>query len=135
MDAKELCFTPAPELASLIRSRAISPVEVTRMVLDRIDAVNPRIHAYITVTPELALEAARECERAVVRQEALGPLHGLPVSIKDLTRTRGVRTTWGSRYYKDFVPEEDDLVVQRIKKAGAIILGKTAPWAHRCPPV
>lgn len=125
MDAQELCFTPATELASMIRSRAISPLEVTRAVLDRMDAINPRIQAYITVVPELAMEAARECEKALVKKQALGPLHGIPLSIKDLVPTQGIRTTWGSRHYKNFIPEEDALVVKRLRKAGAIILGKT----------
>ncbi len=125
MDPQELCFTPAAELVAMIRSKTISPVELTKAILDRIEAINPRIHAYITVIPELALQTARECEKAVMKGEALGPLHGIPISIKDLTPTKGVRTTWGCRHFKDFVPEEDALVVQRIKKAGAVILGKT----------
>jgi amidase len=125
MNSSELCFTPATELALMIRSKEISPVEVTQAVLDRIDSINPQIHAYITVVPELALEAARECEKAMIRGETLGPLHGIPLSIKDLTPTRGVRTTGGSKYYKNFVPEEDALVVRRLKMAGAVIVGKT----------
>jgi amidase len=125
MDAAELCFTPATELIGMIRSRKISPVELTQVVLDRIQAIDPKIRAYITVIPELALQTAREREKELMGKDPLGPLHGIPISIKDLTPTRGIRTTWGCRHYKDFVPEEDALVVQRIKKAGAILLGKT----------
>ncbi len=125
MDPKELSFTPATELASMIRSKKISPVELTRVVLDRIEAFNPRIHAYITVIPEIALKTARECEESLMKGKTLGSLHGIPLSIKDLTLTKGVRTTWGCRHFRNFIPEEDALVVQRLKKAGAVILGKT----------
>ncbi len=125
MNKTELCFTPAVKLARMIREREISPVELTQAVLERIEAVNPQINAYCTLVPEFALRAAQEAEKKVMKKEELGPLHGIPLSIKDLTPTKGIRTTWGSRYYKDFVPQEDALVVQRLKAAGAIILGKT----------
>jgi Asp-tRNA(Asn)/Glu-tRNA(Gln) amidotransferase A subunit family amidase len=121
----ELCFTPAVKLARMIREREISPMELTQAVLERIEAVNPQINAYCTPVPEFALRAAQEAEKKVMKKEKLGTLHGIPLSIKDLTPTKGIRTTWGSRYYKDFVPQEDALVVQRLKAAGAIILGKT----------
>ena len=109
----------------MIRGKEISPLELTRAVLERIEAVNPKINAYCTLVPESALHAAREAEEKVMNGEELGPLHGIPLSIKDLTPTAGIRTTWGSRYYRDHVPKEDALLVQRLKTAGAIILGKT----------
>src|SRR5262245_18188932 len=95
-------------------------------VLDRIDAVNPAVNAYVTVARESALTAARRATRALGRKgAALTALHGIPVAIKDLTATRGIRTTWGSLVFRDHVPEEDDLVVERLKAAGAIVVGKT----------
>ena len=95
-------------------------------VLARIDAVNPAVNAYVTVARESALATARMATRALSRKGAvLPPLHGVPVAIKDLTATKGIRTTWGSLIYQHHVPTEDDLVVQRLKAAGAIVVGKT----------
>jgi amidase len=94
-------------------------------VLDRIERVNPALNAYCTVAAEQALAAARAATRALTRGATLGPLHGIPVSIKDLTPTRGIRTTWGSKIFEDHVPDEDGLVVERLKAAGAIVIGKT----------
>jgi len=95
-------------------------------VLARIDAVNPAVNAYVTVAGESALAAARRATRALSRKGGvLPPLHGVPVAIKDLTATKGIRTTWGSLIYEHHVPTEDDLVVQRLKAAGAIVVGKT----------
>lgn len=125
MNTTDLCFTPAVTLAHLIRQKKISPVEVARAVLDRIDLVNPKLNAYCTVVPDLALKAGRAAERAVMKKQTLGPLHGVPVSIKDLTPTAGIRTTWGSKIYEHYVPDEDGLVVERLKAAGAIVIGKT----------
>jgi amidase len=125
MEKRELGFIPATELSSKIRSKEISPVEVIEAVLERIESINPKINAYCMVASELALEAAKAAEVSVTKGEQLGPLHGIPVSIKDLTPTKGIRTTWGSRLYETFVPDEDDLVVRRLKAAGAIVIGKT----------
>jgi amidase len=125
VNTTELCFTPATELAGMIRGKKISPLELTQAVLDRIETLNPKINAYCTLVPESALQTAREAEGKVLKGEMLGPLHGIPLSIKDLMPTEGIRTTWGSRYHKDFVPREDGLLVQRLKAAGAVILGKT----------
>lgn len=124
-DKDGLAFTPAYRLRELIASRQISPVELTALCLRRIEALNPRLNAFLTVVADQALEAAREAEQAVMRGEDLGPLHGIPISIKDLVATRGIRTTRGSLIYKDWVPDEDDLAVERIRRAGAIIVGKT----------
>ena len=125
MDARDLCFTPAIDLAALIRARAVSPVEATEAVLARIARRNPELNAYCTVMADEALAAAREAEGAVMRGAALGPLHGVPISIKDLTNVRGVPTTRGSRLYADAVPDEDAPATARVRAAGAIIVGKT----------
>ncbi len=121
----DLCFTPATELVALIRRRKVSPLEVTRAVLARIERVNPPLNAYCTVAAEQALEAARRATAALRRGASLGPLHGVPVSIKDLTSTKGIRTTEGSKIFEHRVPDEDAVVVERLKAAGAIVLGKT----------
>jgi amidase len=125
MDTADLYFTPATTLARLIRQKKVSPVGVVRAVLDRIERVNPKLNAYCTVVPELALKAARVAEHAVIKKKPLGPLHGIPVSIKDLVPTAGIRTTWGSKIYEHHVPDQDALVVERLKAAGAIVIGKT----------
>jgi amidase len=121
----DLCFTPATELAALYRRRQVSPLEVTAAVLARIERVNPLLNAYCTVVGEEALRCARAATAALGRGARLGPLHGIPVSIKDLTPTKGIRTTWGSKRYEHHVPDADGLVVERLRAAGAIILGKT----------
>ena len=106
MTSDDLCFTAATELASLIRRRRVSPLEITQAVLERIARVNPAVTAYCTVAAEQALEAATVATAAVKRRGArLGPLHGVPVSIKDLTPTQGIRTTWGSKIFEHHVPD------------------------------
>src|SRR5262252_2336951 len=125
-DSRDLCFIPATELVRLYRARKTSPLEVMQAVLARINAVNPAVNAYVTVARESALAAARRATRMLGRKGTRLPLlHGVPVSIKDLFATKGIRTTWGSLIYKDHVPDGDDLVVQRLKAAGAIVVGKT----------
>ena len=108
-----------------MREKKVSPVEVTEAFLSRIDKINPKINAYVTLTPELARETAKRAEAAVMSSAALGPLHGVPFSVKDLVFTAGVRTTAGSLVYRDFVPDADSLVVSRLKAAGGVMLGKT----------
>jgi aspartyl-tRNA(Asn)/glutamyl-tRNA(Gln) amidotransferase subunit A len=125
MTSVDLCFTPATELARVIRERQLSPLELTRAVLERIERLNPRINAFCTLTADAALAAAREAEQAVVRGQARGPLHGLPFTIKDLHFTRGVRTTSGSFIFEHRVPDVDPPVVRRLKQAGGVMLGKT----------
>jgi|RhiMetdeSRZDD1v2_1073273.scaffolds.fasta_scaffold38302_3 amidase len=126
MSDEELCFAQASELVSLYRRRKVSPVEVVKVVLGRIEKVNPALNAYCTVAGEQALAAARRATAVLGKKGAkLGALHGVPVSIKDLTPTKGIRTTWGSKIYEHHVPDEDALVVERLKAAGAIVLGKT----------
>ncbi|MFQ5826555.1 MAG: amidase, partial [Dehalococcoidia bacterium] len=125
MKAEELCFLTIGELSPLLKKRQVSPVELTQAVLERIEKLNERLNAYITVCPEEALGAAREAERAILAGNYLGPLHGIPIALKDLYNTKGIRTTSGSRIMADFVPAEDGTVVERLKRAGAIIPGKT----------
>ena len=125
MGPDDLCWLSAVEVAAAVRSAAVSPVEVTRAVLARIERVNPRINALCTVAADVALAQARAAEAAVVRGDPLGPLHGVPISFKDLTATAGVRTTFGSKIFEHHVPAEDAPVVERARAAGAVLLGKT----------
>jgi aspartyl-tRNA(Asn)/glutamyl-tRNA(Gln) amidotransferase subunit A len=121
-----LAWLSATELAALIRRKKVSPVEVIGTVLDRIDALNPRLNAFVTLTGAEARREAKAAERALMRRSArLGPLHGVPFSVKDLVITRGVRTTFGTPLYRDNVPAEDAPIVERMKAAGGIMLGKT----------
>ncbi len=108
-----------------VRNKAISPVELTQAFLDRIEAINPKLNAYVTTHPEKSLAWAKEAEDAVQRGDDLGPLHGLPVNIKDLTCTEGIRTIRGSNVYANDLPDHDAPIVTRLKNAGAISLGKT----------
>ncbi len=125
MSRDELCYLPAADLAAAIRAKKLSPVEVVETFLARIERLNPLINAYCTVTAEAARRAAKAAEAAVSSGAPLRPLHGVPVSIKDLITTRGIRTTWGSKIYEQHVPEEDAPAVERLTRAGAILLGKT----------
>ncbi len=124
-DEQAICSMPATELAARIRRRELSPVEVAEAHLRRIERLNPTLNAYCTPTPDVALAQARAVERRLLAGEEVGPLAGVPVSIKDLTITRGVRTTRGSLLYADFVPDEDAPPVERLRAAGAVMLGKT----------
>ena len=121
----DLCFTPATELAPLIHSKALSPVELMDAVLARVEACEPRINAFATLTAEQAREAARRSEAALMQGDATGALFGLPVTIKDLTETAGIPTERGSHAWKGYVPTVDAPVVSRLAKSGAISLGKT----------
>ena len=125
MARSDLAWLPALELAGLIRNKTVSPAEVTDAVLARIERLNPRLNAFCAVAVEEAREAASAAEVAVMTGEPLGPLHGVPFSVKDLVFTRRVLTTGGSRLFADHVPEEDAVVVERLKGAGAILVGKT----------
>jgi len=125
LSADDLAFMPAAAVAAAIRSRKLSPVEVTQAILQRIERLNPHLNAYLTVDGEGAMQAALRAEQAVVDGAELGPLHGVPVSVKDLVCTRGLRTTFGSLLHRDYVPDHDAGAVERLRAAGAIILGKT----------
>jgi aspartyl-tRNA(Asn)/glutamyl-tRNA(Gln) amidotransferase subunit A len=120
-----ICFTPATELSRMIRGKAISPVEIMGAVLERAQALNPSLNAICTPTYETAMESARTAEVAVTRGTALGILHGVPITIKDLSFTKGVRTMAGSHIFRDRVPDFDHLHVERLRAAGAISIGKT----------
>src|SRR5580698_9369721 len=122
----------ARELARLIRERTVSPVEVLDAHLAAIAEINPKLNAIVTLAAEQAQDAARRSERAVAKGEPLGSLHGLPVAIKDITPTAGIRTTFASPLYKDYVPTEDAEVVRRLKSAGAIVLAKTNTPEFAC---
>lgn len=123
--AGDICFLSAREMARLIGRKALSAREVLAAHLKQIERVNPKVNAIITLVPEMAAASAKLADERQARGEALGPLHGLPAAHKDLVETQGIRTTFGSPLFKDYVPQQDDLIVQRIKRAGAITLGKT----------
>src|SRR5256886_4350761 len=114
----EICFTPARQLARLIRARKLSATEVVNAFIAQIERVNPKVNAIVTFTPELALKKARSADRSK-------PLAGLPIAYKDLVPTKDVRTTFGSLIYQDHVPTEDHAIVERLTAAGAILIGKT----------
>lgn len=120
-----LCFRSAIELTQLIRSKKLSAREVLAAHLDQIGRVNPKCNAIITLIAEQAQQAAKAADEHQAQGKPLGPLHGLPIAHKDLANTKGIRTTFGSPIFKDFVPTEDDLIIERIRNAGAITIGKT----------
>jgi aspartyl-tRNA(Asn)/glutamyl-tRNA(Gln) amidotransferase subunit A len=122
---QDICRADAVTLAQDIRRKRVSPTEVIEAVLDRMDRLDPTLHAFCTPAPDEARADARRVEDAVMSGEEVGVLAGVPVGIKDLVCTKGLRTTSGSRIYADFIPDEDDVVVERLKHADAIVLGKT----------
>ena len=121
----ELYDLSALELRQLYQKREVSPVEVTEVVLSRIEQLNPAINAFITLTPELALEQAHQAEQAYANCKTAPPLAGIPTSLKDLIPTKGIRTTFGSLLYKDWVPDFNAPIVERLYQAGVVMLGKT----------
>jgi len=125
MSFTELCRHSIETLSPLLASRQVSPVEVTQALLERIEAVNPLLNAYITILSEGALAEARQCEREILLGKYRGPLHGIPIALKDLYETQGVRTTAGSKILAEYVPPADATTVARLRAAGAILLGKT----------
>ena len=122
---KDLAFLTISELSELIRTRKVSPVEITQTILERIEKLNPALNAYITVTPGPAMKAAQEAESEIQQKKWRGPLHGVPVAVKDLFDTAGVRTTAASALFKDRVPGQDAEVIRKLKAAGAVLVGKT----------
>ena len=128
----ELCYMPAIELARRIRDRELSPVEVVENSLGRIEAVNDTLNCFCFVFPDEAMEHAKVAEARALRGEPLGPLHGVPIAIKDFTPTKGKTTTMGSRVYEHWVPEDDAQIVKDLIAAGAIMVGKTTTpeFAH-----
>ena len=125
MTSTDLFFTPATELDRLIRMRAISPIELTRSLLERIERLNPKLNAFLMVTADLALAQAKAAEGRAMHGARLGPMDGIPYSIKDLEQTAGVRTTFGSKWFEKNIPTEDGVVAARLKKTGGVLLGKT----------
>jgi amidase len=125
MSVEEICFLPAHELVDHIFSKKLSAVEVMQAHLSQIDRVNPMVNAIVTLLPDRALAQAKATDVALAGGRQVGPLHGLPIAHKDLVLTKGIRTTFGSPIFKDFVPEENELIVRRLKNAGAITIGKT----------
>jgi aspartyl-tRNA(Asn)/glutamyl-tRNA(Gln) amidotransferase subunit A len=125
MDQSNLPFMTVAELSRLIESREVSPVEVAQAYLDRIDDLDFKFNAFLTVSRREAMAAAREAEEAISRGDYLGPMHGIPVAVKDQFMTKGIRTTGGTRILADFVPEEDATIIANLKRAGAVLLGKT----------
>lgn len=125
MEPRELCYLSATQLAAAIRTKELSAVEACDAILYRIRQLNPALNAYCTVTAEAARTAAREAEAAVMRGDALGPLHGIPFSLKDLTPTKGIRTTFGSKIFEHHIPQEDAILVEHLRAAGGVLLGKT----------
>src|SRR5258707_80757 len=128
--AQELPLLKLTEVSQAVQKKEVSPVELTQACLDRIERLNPKINAYITVMAELALEKARVAEAEIMRGEWKGPLHGVPLAVKDLAETAGVKTTAASAVLKDYVPSADAEVVRRLKAAGAVLLGKL--HLHQC---
>lgn len=125
MDANaELCTKTLTEVANLIESKQVSPVELTRAMLDRIEAVDRKLHSYLTVSADLALAQAAQAERQISRGDYRGPLHGVPIAVKDLIYTKDVRTTCASKIFADWVPDYDATVIERLYRAGAVLLGK-----------
>jgi len=131
MNDTDLAFASIVEIGKLLRKRKLSSVEVTKLMLARIERLNPKLNAYITVTEELALKQAKKAEselsapRGRKGHRDRGPLHGVPISLKDNIYTAGIRTTAGSQILKDFIPKEDAVVVGQLREAGAVLLGKT----------
>lgn len=145
----ELHYLTIAEAARLLKQKAISPVELTRAVLDRIEAVDGRLKAYVTLLADEALSAARRVEKDIQRGHYLGPLHGIPMAIKDLYDTAGITTASGSKIRSGYVPKSDSTVVRKLREAGAIVLGKVTthefafgfdapptrnPWNLDCTP-
>jgi aspartyl-tRNA(Asn)/glutamyl-tRNA(Gln) amidotransferase subunit A len=138
MQKEDIPFLSATELSELIRAREVSPVDAVEAYLERTDRLNDRLHAYLTVCRDEARQAAREAEQALARGEYRGPMHGIPVAVKDQLYTQGIRTTGGSTIFKDFVPDKDATVISKLKASGAILLGKlnltefaTTGFSHR----
>ncbi|TPN65132.1 amidase family protein, partial [Mesorhizobium sp. B1-1-5] len=121
--AGDICRLSAVELADAIRQRKLSVREVVTAFLDRVEAVNPLVNAIVSLRDRS--DILREADAADARPDRAGALFGLPIAVKDLAMTRGLRTSFGSPIFADFVPQEDDFFVERMRKAGAIIIGKT----------
>jgi amidase len=125
MSNTDLCFLPATDLARHIRAKELSCSDVMEAHIAQIERVNPKVNAIVTFLPEQARRQARAADEALAKGATLGPLYGLPIAHKDLVLTKGIRTTLGSPIFKDFVPDQDEIIVERLRQAGAITIGKT----------
>ncbi len=131
MSDSDVAFASIEEIGKLFRKRKLSPVELTKLMLARIERINPKLNAYITITTEVALAQAKNAESELLAPGGRkgprdrGPLHGIPISLKDNIYTEGIRTTAGSKILKDFIPKEDACIVGHLRQAGAVLLGKT----------
>ena len=125
MNKEEICFMSAVDMAELIKNGEETSSEILEVFIERIEKINPKINAYCTTAFEMAKEMAKKADDSIKKGENLGSLTGIPTSIKDLMLTKGIRTTYGSLLHKDFIPDEDEVVVKRLKNAGCVILGKT----------
>ena len=134
MNKEDIPFLSATELSHKLENKEVSPVEATEAYLERIDAVDSKLNSYITVCRDEALRDAADAEKAIARGDYKGPMHGVPVAVKDQIWTKGIRTTVGSRLLADFVPNEDATVVTKLKEAGAILLGKLNMSEFACGP-
>src|ERR1043166_414718 len=133
--SSELCFLTIAEAARLIKSRKLSPRELTEALLGRIRSLDPQVNAYITVTGEVALAQAREAESQVARGNYKGPLHGIPVALKDIYNTAGILTSAHSKVGLNNIPSENAAATDKLYQAGAVLLGKlaTSEFAHGGP--
>jgi Asp-tRNA(Asn)/Glu-tRNA(Gln) amidotransferase A subunit family amidase len=125
MNKEEICFMPAYEMADKIKRQELTSQEITEVIIERIEKINPIINAYCTPTFDLARDMAKKADEAVKKGEKLGFLHGIPTSIKDETETKGIRTTFGCKIFENNVPHKDEIAVKRLRDAGIVILGKT----------
>ena len=122
---EEICFMSACEMKERIINQELTSEEITSAIIERIEKINPKINAYCTTTFDLAIELAKKADEVVKKKEKIGLLHGIPTSIKDLMQTKGIKTSYGSKIYENFMPDQDDIAVKRLKEAGCVILGKT----------
>lgn len=125
MNKEEIFFKPAYELREMIKRQEMSSQEITEMMIERIEQINPKLNAFCTPTFDLARASAKEADESIKKGGQLGLLQGVPISIKDEMPLKGIRTTFGSKLYENYIPEESDISVQRLQEAGSVILGKT----------
>ena len=124
MDSMNLCYLSAGEVSRLIRKREVSPVEVVKAHLARVEALEPALNSFITLLPEQAMEEARVAEHEIESGQYRGPLHGIPIGLKDLFYVKGVPNTSGSKIFDHFIPDYDSTLALKLREAGAILLGK-----------
>ena len=125
MDSTDLCYLTAGQLSRLIQQKEVSPIEIIEAHLSRISALEPKLNSFITLQSDHAIEAARKAEEEIQTGKYRGPLHGIPVALKDLFSVKGVRSSSGSKIFDNYIPDHDCTIVKRLRDAGAIILGKT----------